>query len=166
MRDAIFTTFLEHAREDAAHLNASSDLARVLPIDPQHYVLHYRCRGLVRDGSGPPRVHEDFGVGLYFPASYLRLEQPPGLVVQWLGPAEIFHPNIRSGFVCIGPIAPGEGLIDLAFRLFEVISYHRCSPNDALNPEAAQWARNHRDLLPLDRRPLLRPGTRRAGGDR
>jgi hypothetical protein len=162
MRDPILESFLAQQLHDAAHLTASSAITEALPLDLQHYVLRFRCKGLVQQGSDAPRIHERFDVGIYFPASYLRLAHPPGLILQWLGPAEVFHPNIRGHAICLGPITPGEGLIDLAFRVFEVITFHRCSPHDPLNADAAQWVRHHAHELPLDRRPLLRPGGYRA----
>ena len=157
MRDAIFESFLASQFDEALRLSASSDIVAVVPIDPQRYVLHFRARGLVLDATGVPRVHDEFGVGVGFPPDYVRVEQHPSRVIQWLGPETVFHPNIRPPFVCLGPIAPGEGLVDLAYRLFEVITFHRVSPHDPLNPAAAQWVRHHLGELPLDRRALLRP---------
>ena len=157
MRDPIFESFLARQADEALRLSASSDIVTVLPIDPQRYVLHFCARGLVLDAAGVPRVHDEFGVAICFPPDYVRVEHHPGRIIQWLGPATVFHPNIRPPFVCLGPIAPGEGLIDLAYRLFEVIAFHRVSPHDPLNAAAAQWVRNHQDELPLDRRTLLRP---------
>jgi len=159
MRDAIFESFLASQFDEALRLSASSDIVTAVPVDPQRYLLRFGTRGLVLDGAGVPRVHDEFHVGVCFPADYVRIEPHPARVIQWLGPWEVFHPNIRPPFVCLGPIAPGEGLVDLAYRLFEVISFHRVSPHDPLNAAAAQWVRNHRHELPLDRRSLLRRAT-------
>ncbi len=160
MRDEIFESFLTRQFDEALRLSAASDIVAVVPIDPQRYVLHFRARGLVLDAAGIPQLHGEFGVGICFPADYVRVAQHPSRVIQWLGPDTVFHPNIRPPFVCLGSIAPGEGLVDLAYRLFEVISFHRVSPHDPLNAAAAQWVRNHQDQLPLDRRPLVRPAPR------
>ena len=53
-------------------------------------------------------------------------------------------------------ILPGTELCDILYTLYEMISYSNWAPHDGLNQEACQWARNHQDLFPLDRRPLKR----------
>jgi hypothetical protein len=157
MHDAIYESFLVHQLDEAARLTASSDIVTIRPLGLQHYRLRFRCNGLVLDESGTPRLHDDFSVAVHFPSDYARLEQHPAQVVQWVAPLTVWHPNIRPPFVCTGPIAPGESLTDLAYRLFEIISFHKVSPHHALNAEASQWVRHHQDMLPLDRRPLFRP---------
>ncbi|MGE3840276.1 MAG: hypothetical protein AB7I50_01690 [Vicinamibacterales bacterium] len=157
MRDVIFDRFLMKQMEEAAELNRSSDVVRVSPADSQHFFLRFSCRGLVLGADGMPRVHDDFGLVVFFPPDYLRVEHQPPQIIQWLGPDTVWHPNIKPPFVCTGPIAAGESLINLAYRLFEIIAMYRVSPHHALNPAASQWVRAHLDELPLDRRPLLRP---------
>jgi hypothetical protein len=154
--DPIFHAFLERQFDEGLALARTSDVVTISPWGPQHYVLRFRCRGLVTE-DGMPRVHDEFRVGIFFPPDHVRVAQPASRVVQWLSPATVFHPNISPPLVCLGAIAPGEGLVDLAFRLYELITFHRASPHDALNVAAAQWARRHRAALPLDRRPLRRP---------
>lgn len=70
----------------------------------------------------------------------------------------MWHPNIRAPFVCIGPVVPGTGLVDLVHRLFDVITFKNVTmrEDNALNKEACLWARRHIDLFPVDRRPLKR----------
>lgn len=46
--------------------------------------------------------------------------------------------------------------MDLLYLCFEMITYHNWASHDAVNLEAAQWARNHQDLFPVDCRPLKR----------
>lgn len=77
---------------------------------------------------------------------YLHLDyprRPP--VVTWLTP--IFHPNIlgpeRNGGVCLGSWSAAESLSDLCVRLGALASYRSLNPADALNVEAASWARRH-----------------------
>jgi hypothetical protein len=155
VRDAVFESFLERQAAEAWRISESSPIVSVLPIDRQHYLLRFRCVGLVLDAAGVPRRHDDFTVGIFFPPDYVRIEPHPREIVHWLGPESVWHPNVKPPFVCTGHIAPGEDLIDLTYRLFEIITFHRATPHHALNPAASQWVRRHRDELPLDRRPLL-----------
>jgi hypothetical protein len=80
----------------------------------------------------------------------------PAEVVTWLAPLNVHHPNVLGPMVCIGTIDPGTGVVDLAFRLYDLVRYELWASHDALNPDAAQFARNNVDRFPLDRRPLKR----------
>ena len=119
--------------------------------------MRFDAKGLVRHGASEPQEATSFTVGLYFHDGYLRRTNP-GRVLTWLSPVEVFHPNIAAPFICIGPVAPGTGLVDLLYRVYEVITFGSVSPreNDALNPAACAWARRNRRLFPLDPRPLRR----------
>ena len=101
----------------------------------------------------------EFHVGIHFPSDYLR-RADPRTVLTWLSPREVFHPNIRPevGLICSGHIQPGSGLVDLLYRLFEIITYRRVTmrEDDALNWEACQWARGNTTLFPVDSRSLKR----------
>jgi len=77
-------------------------------------------------------------------------------LLTWLHPSSVWHPNIRAPWICVGHVPPGVELTDLVYQVFEMISFHRWTPHDPLNPDAAQWARNHQDRFPLERRPLKR----------
>ncbi len=54
---------------------------------------------------------------------------------------------------------PGTGLVDLLWQVFDLITWNRVtmSEPDALNKAACQFARNHPDRYPIDKRPLRRP---------
>ncbi len=157
MRDTVFDAFLDAQRQAAEELNERSDLLTVLPFGRNRFVLEFRCKGLIRTRDGTVREGSEFHVGLRFPPDYLRHVNPLQ-VVTWLYPANVWHPNVRPPAVCLGHIAPGTPLVDLAFHLYEMIALYNYATHDALNAEAAQWLRNHgAELeLPLDRRPLLR----------
>lgn len=163
LRDPIVRLFLEAQRREALALAAASDLLDVLPIGLQHYVASFRCRGLVREAGGEIREHALFRVGLWLPESYLR-EANPAQIVSWLGPAEIWHPNIRPPFLCLGRITPGTPLVDLLHRCFELICFENVTmrEDDALNGAACAWARRNRARFPIDPRPLLRAGAERG----
>jgi hypothetical protein len=120
--------------------------------------------GLVLLRSGQVQEARHFQVGIYFPSDYLRRAEP-GEVLTWLGPPNIFHPNVRCrdrsmgiGSICIGRLTPGMRLVDLLYQCFEIITYNKVTmrEDDALNHAACVWARNNQSRFPVDRRPLKR----------
>jgi hypothetical protein len=165
MSDAIYMAFLREQFREGMALAAQSDLLRLTPMEPgaapSFYVARFFCKGLVRQADGQIAEANEFHVGLWFPPDYLRRVEP-GQVLTWLDPPNIWHPNIRPPAICAGRIAPGTELCDLLYQVFEIVTYANWASHDALNPEAAQWARNHQDLFALDRRPLKRRTLRLA----
>lgn len=160
MTDAVFAGFLKRQREAGLALAAESDLLDLTPLGgelPQRYVAEFRCKGLVRRGSGEIVEAERFAVGICFPDQYLRVVDP-FTVLTWLVPQEVFHANIRAPFMCVGSLAPATELVDLLYRCFELVTWQRVTmrENDALDKEACAWARHHRHLLPVDARALKR----------
>jgi hypothetical protein len=162
MHDKVLNAFLERQYDLGRELAESSDLLELFPLgDPpiHHYVARFRCKGLTRARDGEIVESELFEVGIRFPLDYLR-RADPGEVLTWLGPQEIFHPNIRAPFICVGRLAPGTGLVDLLFQCYEIISYWRVTmrEDDALNVDACAWARRNQHRFPIDRRPLKNRG--------
>ena len=160
MRDKILDTFLARQYDEGMALAAQSDLVDLMPIGPpppQRYVARFRCTGLCRSADG--RIGETHlaEVGIFFPDDYLR-RSDPYQILAWLGPRNIWHPNIsdRAPIVCLGRLGPGTRLVDILYQLFEIISYKRFATADALNHDAAAWARQHQDRFPVDSRPLKR----------
>jgi len=160
MNDPVFESFLMSQLEDAVALAASSDILDLRPCDgpaPTHYLARYRARGLVKEGVAEPEIADDFLVGIRFHHDYLRFANPAH-VLTWLAPVSIFHPNIRMPFICLGPIAAGTRLVELVYRVFDVITFSKVTPreDDALNTLACSWARRNWHRFPIDRRPLKR----------
>jgi hypothetical protein len=155
--DEILNLFLRTQRDEGMRLAAESDLVELAAIDDRRYVATYSCNGLVRDGNGDVHEHDHFGVGIRFPDDYLRSANP-GEILTWLGPNEIWHPNIGPPFICLGTIVPGTPLVDLLHRCFEVITFENVTmrEDDALNQPACAWARRNRDRFPVDTRPIKR----------
>lgn len=156
--DDILRAFLETQFAEGEQLAAESDLLDVIPVDEQRLLASFSCRGLIRDAAGTVREHDHFEVGIRFSDEYLR-RVDPALVATWISPAEIWHPNIRMPFLCLGPIAPGTPLTELLHRIYEVITGQnvQMDEHDALNHDACAWAREHRARFPLDTRPIKRP---------
>jgi hypothetical protein len=155
--DAILKLFLDTQRREAMQLALESDLLELVALDLQRYVATFKCRGFVCDVGGEVREHDRFSVGIWFPESYLRVVNPAE-VLTWLEPQNVWHPNIRPPFVCLGRISPGTPLVDLLHRSFELITWDNVTmrEEDALNRLACAWARRNRERFPVDRRPLKR----------
>jgi hypothetical protein len=161
MNDRILEAFLRRQEEEGRALAAESDLLllRSAGSPPDRYVIELKCNGLVEASPGDVVDANHFVVGIRFPPTYLRVAHP-FWVLTWLGPHNVWHPNISATepFICIGNVAPGTELVDLIYGVFEVVTWNRVTmrEDDALNAAACQWARQHRDRYPVDRRPLKR----------
>jgi len=158
--DAIFAHFLERQVVEGLELAAQSDLLRlhVLPQAPPHFVAEFFCKGLVRDQGGAIREHDRWDVGIWFPPDYMRRVDP--FDVLRIFTPDCWHPNISRELplVCVGRLAPGTGLVDILYQVYEVLTYQKYNPreNDSLNPLACAWARENQHRFPVDRRPLKR----------
>ncbi|MGH7201180.1 MAG: hypothetical protein ACREJB_11280 [Planctomycetaceae bacterium] len=164
MNDPIFASFLQAQSEQGMALAAQSDLLTLEPVRephalvegiPQAYVATFHCKGLVRERDGEVREADRFEVGIYFARDHLRTVRPEQ-VLTWLSPVNAWHPNIRWPWICGGKIVAGVELVDLLYQCFEIITYFNWASHDGLNADACQWARNHQDRFPIDRRPLKR----------
>lgn len=160
MKDLVLKGFLRTQFEEGMELSNQSDLLDLLAADtgdipPNRYIAGFHCKGLVRNRDGNVRQSSDFAVEIWFPSDYLR-RADPFKTLTWLGPIDVWHPNIHPPAICVGKIAPGTELVDLLYRCYDIIRYYNWAAHDALNASAAQWARNHQDRFPVDRRPLKR----------
>lgn len=155
--DEILNSFLKTQLEEGHGLAAESDLLELIPVDAQCYLAIFSCKGLVRDANGEVREHDHFEVGIRFPDDYLRRVNP-AVVLTWLAPDEIWHPNINANFICLGHIVPGTPLVELLHRCFEIITLENVTMHegDALNRDACAWARRNRERFPVDPRPIKR----------
>lgn len=159
MSDKIVQSFLRKQFKEGMALARESDLLELVPNDtdtaPNCYLARFHCKGLVCDNDSSVREATEFAVGIWLPSDYLRRVEP-AQVLTWLGPRNIFHPNIRPPHICLGRLPPGTPLVDILHQCFEVITYHNWAAHDGLNLDACQWARNNQHRFPVDRRPLKR----------
>ncbi len=160
MTDPVYQAFLARQLEEGMALAAASDLLDLFPLDgpiPSRYLARFGCTGLVRMPNGRIAEANRFEVGIWFPSDYLRRAEP-WEVLTWLGPRNVFHPNIshRMPLICVGRLTPGTWLVDLLYQCFEIITWQKVTmrEDDALNREACGWAREHQARLPVDDRPL------------
>jgi hypothetical protein len=161
MADRVLDAFLARQLAEGLALAADSDVLSLVPMGspPNRYVAEFRCHGLIAVGSGDVAVADRFQVGVWFPETYLRVADPFH-VLTWLGPRHVWHPNISATapVICVGRLAPGTGLVDILYQVFEIVTWNKVTmrEDDALNHAACQWARQHPDRFPIDRRPLKR----------
>ena len=169
--DPVLTGFLKAQQLRGPEFAAQSDILELSPVMQPHLLAdgapvaweaEFHCRGLVRDAeTGAINEADRFRFGIVFPPQYLR-QVDPLRVVSALEPAGIWHPNILGPMCCIGHVPPGTELVDLLYQIFEIITWQNWAAHDGLNQEACQWARNHTDRVPLERRPLKRRVTATA----
>ena len=167
--DRIFESFLNHQHMEGMALAQSSDLLDLHQLGgppAQRYVASFGCQGLIRTEQGEIVLADRFEVGIYFHPGYTE-HTHTAHVLTWLGPRNVWHPNIsdKAPFICIGDVEPGTPLVELIYRIFDVVSYHNVvmTESKALNEAACVWARSHQEMFPTDPRPLKRrTGTIRA----
>lgn len=161
MPDRVLDAFLTQQMEEGLALAAESNLLDLLPIGTpaNRYLARFRCTGLVEESPGNIARAERFDVGIWFGDDYLRVARPFQSLT-WLGPRNIWHPNIsnEAPVICVGHLTPGTGIVDLLYQVFEIITWNKVTmrEDDALNRAACQWARRHLDQFPVDGRPLKR----------
>ena len=162
MADKIFEAFLKRQYEEGMALAGASDLLELLPMGgdpPDRYIAQFRCKGLVRPQNSDVSETDYFEVGIWFPSDYLR-RADPFQILTWLGPSNVFHPNIsdKMPFICVGKLAPNTALVDILYQCFEIITFNKVTmrEDDALNMQACVWARENQQRFPIDRRPLKR----------
>ena len=159
--DPYVSRFLDRQRPAGKALTESSDLVEVeeSPLAPPHFVVSFRCKGLVRSAEGVVEEANFFQAGIWFPPDYLR-RVDPFEILRWFTPSNVWHPNISDTMplVCVGKIAPGTPLVDLIYQLYDMITYNKFTPreDDALNRTCCAWARDNQHRFPVDRRPLRR----------
>jgi hypothetical protein len=157
--DTILEGFLTRQYEDAVALAAQSDLLDVVALDwpPQRYLVRFSCRGLVQGSDGSIALADDFHLGIYLPDDFLRAIDPMRIVT-WLAPQNVFHPQVRPPFICLGRLVVGTSLVEILFQAWEVITCRKVTmrEDDALNHAACAWARRNLDRFPVDPRPLKR----------
>jgi hypothetical protein len=161
MRDAQLHDWLERQLEEGRALAAQSDRFDLVAMEdgespPTRFVLDFCCTSLVRhSATGSISKCSRAGFGVWFHPEYLRVAKPMETMTV-LGPAQLFHPNVRFPFVCLGRLQAGTPLVDIIYQSYEILTYQKFATHDALNPTACSWARRHPERFPVDDRPLKR----------
>jgi ubiquitin-protein ligase/ribosomal protein S27E len=116
---------------------------------PERYVIEYRIRSLRQVGDDLREVsrHE---VEIVLPRDYPRMAPQCRMLTP------VFHPNIAPHAICVGDHwSAGEPIWGLVARIGEMLAWQSYNVKSPLNGEAARWAEQHRDELPLDPVSLL-----------
>lgn len=155
--DRVYEAFIEGQNVAAQTLNQASDIVHITSkkLNRGHlYIVKLLCKGLVND-NGTIKEHGQFELGVHFPEHYLR-RCDPATIVCWYSPSNVWHPNIKPPFLCLGRVTPGMQLVDIVHQAYEIISYQKVTMNesDALNHDACAWARANSNKFPIDKRPL------------
>jgi ubiquitin-protein ligase len=146
---------LRRLAADAAQMTeafAEHPSIRVLAAEgnpPEKYVVEFHVVGLVPSGEGGfthGRCHRaEIFLTLDYPrrAPLCRMTTP------------LFHPNVDPQKICIGDHwTAGQTLPQLVVRIAEMIAYQSYNTQSPLNAQAAAWAEEHLDELPLEKRDL------------
>jgi ubiquitin-protein ligase len=134
-------------------LTSGNDLIAIEEVqgDPaETYVIRFNCRGVSAMEASGPVFSDIHRVWISLPVEYPT--RPPQM--RFLTP--VFHPNINEEgtYVCVDTWYPSKFLDDLCIMLGRMIQYKNYNPSSPLRLDAAQWAVEHPELLPVDRRPL------------
>jgi hypothetical protein len=110
---------------------------------PERYVFHIQVPGL-REENGALALSESHRVEIFLPRDYPR--RPP--ICRMLTP--IYHPNIDPHKICIGDHwSADQSLVHLVVRVAEMICYQSYNVKSPLQAEAAAWAEQNPQRLPL-----------------
>jgi len=111
---------------------------------PERYQVEFQVLGLRQKGDEFEEVRSHL-VEIALPLNYPRM--PPQC--RMLTP--VFHPNIAPHAICIGDHwSPGEPLASIVQRIGEMLAFQSYNTKSPLNGEAARWATENLDRLPLD----------------
>ncbi|MBI2297368.1 MAG: hypothetical protein HYU66_00200 [Armatimonadetes bacterium] len=136
MDDKVLEGFLRQQLSEGMALAEGSDVLELRPENldlPQEYLAVFHLRSFTRDAAGIGEAHDHL-VHFRFPDDYL-IRADPFLVLTYLAPPSIFHPNIRPPAICPGHIYPGMSLVELLLQVADIIAYRKrtVSEHDCLN---------------------------------
>lgn len=158
--DPIFESFYaQQCREAKAMEALNPDLLRIKSVPPDGFLVQILCKGLLRAPGGTVEEAPAFVVGLRLPADYLRDAPNPVGIASIIAPNFPHHPNVHaaSGQMCLGHLRAATPVTDIIIQVTEILTWVNFATHDVLSPEAAQWARNHLDRFPLERRAIHLP---------
>jgi predicted Zn finger-like uncharacterized protein len=111
---------------------------------PERYQIEYRIASL-RQVDGELQTVKSHRIEITLPRNYPRTAPQCRMLTP------IFHPNIAPHAICVGDHwSAGEPLWSIVARIGEMIAYQSYNVKSPLNGEAARWAQEHQDELPLD----------------
>ena len=112
---------------------------------PEKYQIEYHVTGLEKTLQGQIKLRNTFLVEIMLTGAYPRMAPQCKMLTP------VFHPNIAPHAICIGDHwAAGEALANLVVRIAEMLSYQSYNTKSPLNGEAAKWALENQDKVPLE----------------
>ncbi len=116
---------------------------------PEKYTFEFHVRGLVPAQGGNNSVGAVHRAEVFLPLDYPR--RPPFCRMT----TPVFHPNIDPAKICIGDHwSAGQSLPQLVVRIAEMLCYQSYNTKSPLNAEAAAWAEQNTQILPLEKTDL------------
>ncbi len=110
---------------------------------PERYQLVFTVEGMVPEGVGQT-VTREHRAEIFLPRDYPR--RAP--ICRMSTP--VFHPNIDPRKICIGDHwSADQSLAHLIVRIGEMICFQSYNVKSPLNAEAAAWAEQNPERLPL-----------------
>ena len=146
----LYADYMEVREQFAGH-----PFVDVVPLrgnPPEAYEVRYHLRGLELDpATRRPRIRTEHVAQIYLTEGYPR--EKPKCTLQ----TPIFHPNFGA-YICLGDyFAAGEGLASIIIQIGEMIQYQSYNPKSPLDPVAARWAEQNRNLFPIGTADLYQP---------
>ncbi|MCH7227957.1 hypothetical protein [Haloferula sp. A504] len=148
MSDPIHQRFVDAQKLEAERFVAMNPgFCEILSLPDARFLVHLDCPVMRLRPGRPPVRGTGCHIGITFRPDYCRRPDPQAVSI--LTPF-IFHPNIVGTAACLGRMAPATPIVDLLLQVYEMLVWKTYSAHDPMNPEAAQWARNHADEVPLE----------------
>ena len=117
----------------------------VVGTPPERYIVELSVRSLVPEGESGFREGTTHRAEIFLSLDYPR--RPP--FCRMVTP--VYHPNIDPQKICIGDHwSAGQGLPTLLVRIAEMLAYQSYNTKSPLNGQAAAWAEENEDRLPLE----------------
>jgi ubiquitin-protein ligase len=117
---------------------------------PEKYTVEFTVKSLVPGTGSEPAIGQRHRAEIFLPLDYPR--RPP--FCRMITP--VFHPNIDPQKICIGDHwSAGQSLSHLVVRIGEMLCGQSYNTKSPLNAEAAAWAQQHLERLPLQHDDLM-----------
>ena len=113
---------------------------------PEKYTFDFHVRSLIPSPAGDNIVGTVHRAEVFLPMDYPR--RPPFCRMT----TPVFHPNIDPAKICIGDHwSAGQSLPQLVVRIGEMLCYQSYNTKSPLNAQAAAWAEQNIQMLPLEK---------------
>ena len=113
---------------------------------PEKYTFEFHIKSLVPSVGTENTVGTMHRAEVFLPMDYPR--RPPFCRMT----TPVFHPNIDPAKICIGDHwSAGQSLPQLVVRIGEMLCFQSYNTKSPLNAQAAAWAEQNEQMLPLEK---------------